>query len=369
MTDTTIARRARMPSLLRAALRGGAFAAIAAFAVLPLSGGDAGAQAPNLRGQQIVLYTFGGTQLEITRELVIGPFERETGARVVVDDSCCQRMAATLEAGQFLGDVIVGLDRGGMLAQDQRGWFVRDPRLVEIAARRDVPEAYRSPAMLIFHFYSYIMAASRPDAPMPRTWAEFWDVERFPGPRGLNRISPTAQLEMALLADGVAPADLYPLDVDRAFRKLDELRRRTRLVFNASGAEQINNLATGEIAYGVAYSNRVFLAAEDRIRLGFTYAQGLLVGNGGAIPRGARNLDGAIAFLDYHMRPDVLARFAERTGMAPSYAASAELVAADRRPRLPTSPGNIEQQYRLNEDFWRDNRMSVGERWVRWLAQ
>src|SRR5690606_10145614 len=62
-----------------------------------------------------------------------------------------------------------------------------------------------------------------PNGEHPRTWAEFWDVERFPGPRAL-RNHPIDNLEFALMADGVAPEDLYPLDMERAFRKLDEIK-------------------------------------------------------------------------------------------------------------------------------------------------
>ncbi|SDX04701.1 putative spermidine/putrescine transport system substrate-binding protein [Ruegeria halocynthiae] len=57
----------------------------------------------------------------------------------------------------------------------------------------------------------------------PSNWAEFWDVENFPGARALYN-SAQSMLEIALMADGVAPADLYPLDVDRAFEKLEEIK-------------------------------------------------------------------------------------------------------------------------------------------------
>ncbi|MBV0889706.1 extracellular solute-binding protein [Komagataeibacter oboediens] len=59
-------------------------------------------------------------------------------------------------------------------------------------------------------------------------WADFWDIVRFPGKRGLRR-DPRTTLEIALMADGVAPGDVYnqlatPQGVDRAFRKLSQLR-------------------------------------------------------------------------------------------------------------------------------------------------
>ena len=60
------------------------------------------------------------------------------------------------------------------------------------------------------------------------SWGDFWDIARHPGKRAL-RLDPRGTLEIALMADGVAPGDIYavlasPAGVDRAFRKLDQLR-------------------------------------------------------------------------------------------------------------------------------------------------
>lgn len=331
--------------------------------------GRAFAQKRPLEGQQIVLYTFGGTQLETTRQIVIEPFEKETGAKVIADDSCCTRLQAAIEAGQFIGDVVVGLDRGGMLAQDAEGFFIRDPRLEKLARDRGEPEPYPSASMLVIQNYSYVIAAKNSSIPLPKSWAEFWDTKKFPGARGLIKISPMVQLEAALLADGVPPAQLYPLDTDRAFKKLTELRNSTKVIMNYTGAEMINNLGTGETTYSIIYSNRAFLAKRDKIDINFTYSDGFLVGNGGAILKGARNVDGALAFLEYHSRPDVLARFAERTGMAPTYAAAAAEIAPQYRSMMPTAPENFAMQHVVNDEYWQKNQKELNEKWVEWLAQ
>lgn len=327
------------------------------------------AQTRPLEGQTVVLYTFGGAQLELTKELVIAPFEKETGAKVVVDDSCCQRLQAAMEGGQFIGDLIVGRDHGGYLSLDKQGWLIHDDRLAKMAKDRGSPEQFQSPSMLIMHSYSYVMAAKNSSIPQPKTWADFFDVKKFPGTRGLNRINAQVSLEAALLADGVAPDKLYPLDVDRAFRKLNELKSSTKIIMNASGADQINNLGTGEVDYGVTYSNRAFMAHNDGIPISFGYNDAFIVGNGGAILKGAKNVDGAVAFLEYHFRPEVLARFAERSGMAPAYESAAELVKPDLKPFMPTSAQNIKVQHPVNAKYWQENLDALNKRWVEWMAQ
>lgn len=322
-----------------------------------------------LEGQQVVLYTFGGTQLETTRELVIKPFEQETGAKVVVDDSCCQRLNAAMETGQFIGDLVIGLDQSGMLARGDRGQLLADPRLEKMARDYGVPDNYVSNTNLILHSYSYVIAAKNETVPLPKTWAEFWDRSKFPGSRGLIRISPTAQLEASLLATGISPDKLYPLDVELAFKNLTRLRNSGKTIINASGADMINNLGTGETDYAIAYSNRLYLAKRDGIKVAFTYDNGFIVGNGGALLKGARNIDGAIALLAYHMRPDVLARFAERTGMSPSYEKAAELVDPKYLPLLPTAPENAKKQRFLDVAYGQQNFVRLNELWVNWLAQ
>jgi len=342
--------------------------AVAIAAGVALSPAVANAQR-SLEGQQVVLYTSGGTQLETTRELVIKPFEQETGAKVVIDDSCCARLNAAMDANQYVGDVLIGVDRAALMARDDRGFFLHDPRLEEMASERGSPAPLPSKAMVILNLYSYVIAAKNEALPLPRSWAEFWDTQRFPGSRGLNRTVPQVQIEAALLADGVPADKLYPLDVSRALKKLSELRDKTKVILNASGADQINNLGTGETDYAVTYSNRAYLAKRDGIKINFSFADGFIAGNGGAILRGSKNVDGAVALLKYHMRPDVLARFAERTGMSPAYKASADMVAPQYRALMATTPENLRLQYMLNDEYWQKNLTSITEKWIGWSAQ
>jgi putative spermidine/putrescine transport system substrate-binding protein len=323
---------------------------------------------PRLQGQKIVLYTYGGSYLQALKDIVIQPFEKATGATIVIDDSCCAKLPAAMEAKEFIGDVTIGHDRGEMLAHQAKGWLLKDDRLAKMAKDRGIPERLQSPNMVTLYLYTYLMASSDPNAPMPQTWAEFWDVQKFPGARGLIR-DPFAQMEAALLADGVAPANLYPINADRAFAKLDQLRKATKVLFAETGAQQINLLATKEVAYSMAYSNRVILAANEGIKLGSTYSQGFFEANGGAILRGAKNVDGAVALLEFHLRPDVSARVAERTGLAPAYAESAQMISEARRPLMPSFPANFAKQIPANDEYWQANRDKLYERWVQWLAQ
>src|SRR5579872_6847791 len=91
------------------------------------------AQAQDLKGQTLHLYTYGGSYLEAVQDLVIKPFEAETGVKVVVDDSCCNKFAAAMTAGQYAGDVILGQDHGRLLNYAKLGWLIPDKRFEEAA--------------------------------------------------------------------------------------------------------------------------------------------------------------------------------------------------------------------------------------------
>jgi putative spermidine/putrescine transport system substrate-binding protein len=54
----------------------------------------------------------------------------------------------------------------------------------------------------------------------PKNWADFWDVKKFPGNRSMLHNAVRAA-QFALVADGVSPDKIFPMDVDRAFKKLD----------------------------------------------------------------------------------------------------------------------------------------------------
>lgn len=347
-------------------IAGAALASLMSLAAVSLANAQSGKP---LQGQTIVLYTSGGTQLETTKELVIAPFESETGAKVIVDDSCCSKLQAAMEAGDYLGDLLIGLDRSTLLSGAKRGWLIADPRIDKIARDRAVSEGLLSDSVLTLNLYSYIIAAKDQSLPLPKSWAEFWDTEKFPGTRGFVRTSPKVQLEAALLADGVAADSVYPIDVDRAFKKLDELKGKTRVIMNATGADQINNLGTGEVTYSVAYSNRAYLARRDGIGINFSYADGFIVGNGAALLKGSKNVEGALALLEYHMRPDILARFAERTGMAPPFKASVDQIRPEYAGMIATSAQNISQQHMFNDAYWEENLPKLTQRWIGWLAQ
>ena len=113
-------------------------------------------------------------------------------------------------------------------------------------------------------FYSTVYAYNDEniEGEKPATMADFFDLERFPGRRGMRR-SPLVNLEFALIADGVPLDSVYasldtPGGVDRAFRKLDTIKEH--IVWWEAGAQPPQMLADGEVVMTTAYNGRIFNA-------------------------------------------------------------------------------------------------------------
>ncbi len=309
--------------------------------------------------RELVIVGYGGSYGDALRSAVIVPFQRESNVTVRYDETCCARVGPTLEAGGFAGDLVVGVDYGGLLSWAQKGFLLGDARLTRLSRNRGIPERYRYPGTLVNTEYAYVMAAHGKDAKLPTSWSEFWNFHRYPGRRALIRATPVGQLEAALLADGVAPAKLYPLDVERALKKLDKLRDSVPVLFANSPADLVNLIARGDASYAIAFSNRLEAAKHDGLPVAFTYAEGLRTGNGFGMLKGARNADAAIEFLEYASRPDVAARFAALAGLQ---------LAKPDDVQSPATARADSSQVTVSPSYWAQHRSAVGEQWVRWLV-
>lgn len=203
----------------------------------------------------------------------------------------------------------------------------------------------------------------------PTTWAEFFDTEQFPGKRGFWKYATGGIFEAALLADGVAPEDLYPLDIDRAFAKLDTIK--DDLVFYDTGDQQVQLLASGEAPLVQAWNGRIKQAADAGEPVANEYNEHLLSYDTFVIPKGYPNADLAQEFLGHFVTDlEGQAADAKSSGYAPVNADALEQVDADVAAELPNSPENSKLLGSVVDySYWAENYDAVSERFNTWLAQ
>ncbi|WP_435742385.1 ABC transporter substrate-binding protein [Nocardioides sp. SYSU DS0663] len=203
----------------------------------------------------------------------------------------------------------------------------------------------------------------------PTTWEEFFDTEQFPGKRGFWKYATGGIFEAALLADGVAPENLYPLDIDRAFAKLDTIK--DDLVFYDTGDQQVQLLASGEAPLVQAWNGRIRQAAKAGEPVANEYNQHLLSYDTFVIPKGYDNTELAQQFLGHFVTDlEGQAEDARTSGYAPVNDEALELIEPDVASELPTSPENTElRATAIDYGYWAENYDEVSERFNQWLAQ
>jgi putative spermidine/putrescine transport system substrate-binding protein len=212
---------------------------------------------------------------------------------------------------------------------------------------------------------------------VPTTVADFFDTEKFPGKRGLRK-GAKAVLELALMADGVAPADVYttlgtPEGVDRAFAKLDTIKGD--VVWWEAGAQPPQLLADGEVVMTTAYNGRIFNAAIGEGKPFTIVWDGQIYENEMyAIPKGAPNMEEALEFIKYSTSTEGLAASAQQISYGPARKSSmaTEIIYKDGKtvmaPHLPTAPENMGNALETSADFWVDKDSELNERFNAWLA-
>jgi putative spermidine/putrescine transport system substrate-binding protein len=217
-----------------------------------------------------------------------------------------------------------------------------------------------------------VLAWDRDKFPATPTWADFWDIAKYPGKRGLSH-GPRGNLEIALIADGVAPGDVYKVlgaadGVDRAFHKLDQLK--PYLVWWETGADAARILSSGDVLMTSAPSDRIAVAARTGPRnFGMQWTASLGDIQSWAIVKGSPNLRQAVQFLYFAGTPAIEGRLLDVAGASGLAKGANDLLPPELVATSPTSPANLAVSIRFDGGFWHDNQAKLGQRFDAWLAQ
>ena len=218
--------------------------------------------------------------------------------------------------------------------------------------------------------YAYSTAAF-PDNP-PSSIGDFFDAKRFPGKRGLRR-DPRGALEWALMADGVAPGDVYPTlaepdGVDRAFAVLDNIRND--LVWWSGGPEPARLLNEGEVVMSMAWNGRLFRPmTEWNHPIDIVWDGQIWEIELWGIVKGTRHLDAAQEFVRFATDTKRLADSAQYISYGPVRKSANALVPEEMRPHLPTTAENMENALRYDSAWWAEHLEALRLRFESWLAQ
>lgn len=334
---------------------------------------------PKDKDNVIVVAVGGGEWADANIKAYVAPFERETGIRVVPvrDDLELSRLKLMEETGQV--DIDVGnlgavqamqAARLGYLTPiDYTGFDPTELQGLQGETRRKwgVGSLYYA---IVIGFDTSIAG------PQPKTWADIWNITRFPGLRTfMNGRVGTGPIEEALLADGVPADKLYPLDLDRAFAKLDQIKPHIIKWWNA-GSEGEQLFRDRQVRAGELYDARLATLKAAGKPVGFTYNQGKRLIDYWIIPKGAPNAVAAQKFIAFATRAKQQAAFVSLMPYGPTNQRAFALVPERLARQLPSHPENLKRQFSQNHEWYaalrpdgRSNLDHVIDRWNRWVTQ
>ncbi|MGH7745642.1 MAG: extracellular solute-binding protein [Candidatus Dormibacteria bacterium] len=318
-------------------------------------------------GETVTFSTYGGSLDQTLRDAYLQPFTDATGIKVqLTSNASLATLKLQVQSGHPQLDlmVVVGSDYDTAVSQNLLEPVVFT-HLDEMVSTMTKKYGFQ------YNTYAWGIVWSREGigtAPPPRTWADFWDMKRYPGQRSLyDNLSDGSTLEAALIADGVPLNKLYPLDVPRALRSLDKLGK-SNIVWYSTNQQPIQQITSGATVLATAFNGRVFLSNKNQgTHLEFVPNQSALGGSYLAVLKGAPNKDAAVQLLNsIATNSQGCVKFAEASRYGCVDKAAYRLMSSTLQSQLPGSPQFAKLSFVKDTKWWSENLNATTQQFKRW---
>lgn len=312
----------------------------------------------------IVFASWGGTTQAAQKKHWADTFTAASGIRVVMDGPTDYgKFKAMVESGNVSWDVVdVEADFAARAAQDG----LLEPIDFSVVNKELLDSRFLSDHYVGSFYYSFVLGYNKDVIKSePAKWSSLFDLQKTPGKRTLYKWSAPGVLELALLADGVPQDQLYPLDLDRAFKKLDTIK--SQIIWWTGGAQSQQLLASGEAPIGMFWNGRVHAIQQTGGNVGISWDQNLTAADVLVVPKGSKNKAAAMQFIAHATSAKAQAGMAIETAYAPINTSAKALMPDESVKTLPDQ--FTASQINLNMAYWAENRDAIGKRWYAWQAQ
>lgn len=319
------------------------------------------------QGQTLTVTSWGGEYQDAQEKAIFEPFARLTGATVETAMTDLTTLRREVEAEEVPWDVcdvlledVLPLANLGAIEELDYNVIDADDIFDDVRMVHGVGSSYYS-TLLAFQSDRWL------EESLPGGWSDFWDLDTYPGTRGLHRQAQTT-LEFALLADGVSLNELYPLDVDRAFAMLNRIRDAVTLWWE-QGAQPSQILNSGDLDMVAVWHSRVDRVRTEEAPIGVTWNGGALSGDAWVIPKGSQNREMAMDFINFATRPEVCAAFSLLVPFGPVHRNSFDYLPLEVAEQLPSYPPHKDVQFTVDFEWWFNHQEEVSERFEDWLTE
>ena len=329
-----------------------------------------GAGPSNAAERPITAFVFGGAWKKAMVAAFGDPFTQKTGIPITYQEPYSwAKVRAMHEANAQQIDVLSGGGAEIVLASRQNMITPIDWSIVD---RSELSERQlRRPNVIGGYTLSMVVCYSKKKWPgdhHPKSWADFWDVAKFPGRRAVRRTPPVWTVDAALKADGVKDSEFYPINLDRAFRSLDRIKPHVKAWWSDNAqAQQL--MEQEEVDLITMMNGRATESINNGAPFEIVWNEGISEGdsNGWLAPIGCPNRIGAMKFLDFVGRTEPQAAFARLLFYAPLNPRAYDLLEPSIARQLPTYPDNERVAHVMDSEWWADNLSQVQRRFERWL--
>ncbi|QPM90290.1 ABC transporter substrate-binding protein [Pseudooceanicola algae] len=305
--------------------------------------------------EEMIFVNWGGDAIDAMAEAFGDSFTEETGIVIRYDGTGPTEGAITAQAegGSPTWDMVdcdpfsgQALGHKGLMRKID--WNIVDPGKIRDGFQWDYAASS--------YFYSYIIAwdSTKYDE-APTSMADFFDTDKFPGKRSMYKWG-VGMWEAALLADGVAPEDLYPLDLDRAHAKIDAFKDHVAAYWGG-GAESQSLLLNGDVSMALIWSTRASLLDKDTEgEIKMTWAEGIVApGSTGVLANNPGGEEAAMKYIASTQDPAKQVKLFELLGNGPANPEADALVPDEDKKYNPVDPANFVQQIPLDMEWYEEN--------------
>lgn len=314
----------------------------------------------------IYVNTWGGSWTAAEEAAFFKPFTEQTGIRVrTAAPVSYAKLKAQVQSGNYEWD-ITSITQADLLRAEREG-LVEPVDWTIVKKEKLFPDAVYANG-LAYCALGTNLAYRRDKFPQggPKSWADFWDVKKFPGNRAmLNNAVRTVQF--ALVADGVPVDKVFPLDADRAFRRLDQIKPHIK-VWWTQGNQSQQLLRDGEVDMIVMWNARASELQQQGHPVEVVWPGATITTTMWGVAKGAPNRKPAWEFLQFAVQPKPQADFANKLYYGPTNPEAFKYISPEVSRQLPTYPENVKVAIKPDTVAEADQTARIQERFTQWLA-
>ena len=322
------------------------------------------------RARELVVVHWGGAGGDANRKAYFEPFSNETGIRIIEETGPgMEKVKAQLDSGNVTWDVLVDIGAFRMFQGAQQDLLEKIDYNI-VTNTKDLVDYAVHPYGVGSNVGSEVIAYNRDTikpGTHPRSWRDYWETKGFPGHRAMHQKA-YGNLDIALVADGVPHDRIYPIDIERAFKKLQELKPNID-VWTTTYDQPIRLLTDAEVDLAPVWNARASAAIANGAPIAIEWNEGFLYYDMWSVPKGAPNAKAAMQFINFCLDAQRQAYFSSIYPYGPINKRAIELISSELRALQPTAPQNLEKQIRFDDEWWAPRLTELTSRFALWSAQ